>query len=101
MPAPPGMAYTAVGMQRALESAIGLPSRSTRALRMLSLLMPAEVRRYFMMPLLAACPERLLPERRLPEFDLVSLGIDDPTERALFRGLGRVDDGAPFRAQRR
>src|ERR1700730_5774360 len=50
--APPGMAYTAVGMQRALDSAIGLPSRSTRALRMLSLLMPAEVSRNFMMPLL-------------------------------------------------
>ncbi len=31
MPAPPGMAYTAVGMQRALDSAIGLPSRSTSA----------------------------------------------------------------------
>jgi hypothetical protein len=32
MPAPPGMAYAAVGMHRALDSAIGLPSRSTSAL---------------------------------------------------------------------
>src|SRR5216683_1968337 len=39
-------------MTRALDSAIGLPRDSTRALRMLSLLMPDEVRRYFMMPLL-------------------------------------------------
>src|SRR6266568_7515556 len=39
-------------MQRALDSAIGLPSRLTRALRMLSLLMPADVSRNFMMPLL-------------------------------------------------
>src|SRR5687767_15013940 len=42
----------AVGMQRALDSAIGLPSRSTSALRMLVFLMPAEVSRNFMMPLL-------------------------------------------------
>ena len=47
------MAYDAVGMQRALDSAIGLPSRSTSALWMLVFLMPAEVRRNFMMPLLA------------------------------------------------
>src|SRR5260221_6759663 len=47
--APPGMAYAAVGMQRALDSAIGLPSRSTRALPMLSLEMPPDVRRNFMM----------------------------------------------------
>src|SRR5262249_18523514 len=40
-------------MTRALDSAIGLPSRSTRAVRMLSLLMPDEVSRNFMMPLLA------------------------------------------------
>src|SRR5437588_364774 len=34
----------AVGMKRALESAIGLPSRSTRASRMLPFLIPADVR---------------------------------------------------------
>src|SRR4249920_935357 len=45
--APPVMAYIAVGMKRALDSAIGLPKRSTNALRMLVLLMPAEVRRSF------------------------------------------------------
>src|SRR5450759_4922044 len=52
MAAPPGMAYVAVGMQRALHSAIGLPRRSISAFRMLAFLMPAEVRRNLMMPLL-------------------------------------------------
>jgi hypothetical protein len=51
-PAPPGMAYAAVGMQRALDSAIGLPSRSTSVLWMLVLLMPAEVRRSLIIPFL-------------------------------------------------
>src|SRR5574342_779522 len=46
--APPGKAYVAVGMQRALDSAIGLPSRSTSAPWMLAFLMPAEVSRNFM-----------------------------------------------------
>src|SRR5215218_6850426 len=39
----------AVGMQRALDSAIGLPSRSTSALWMLVFLMRAEVRRSLML----------------------------------------------------
>src|SRR6266700_7912947 len=39
-------------MTRALDSAIGLPRRSTSTSRILVLLMPPEVRRYFMMPLL-------------------------------------------------
>src|SRR5258708_37453859 len=39
-------------MTRALDSAIGLPRRSTSASRILVLLMPSEVRRSFMMPLL-------------------------------------------------
>ncbi len=39
-PAPPGMAYDAVGMHRALASASGLPSRSTNASWMLAFLMP-------------------------------------------------------------
>jgi hypothetical protein len=47
------MAYTAVGMQSALDSAIGLPSRSTKALWMLVFLMPAEVSRNFTMLSLA------------------------------------------------
>src|SRR5882672_10686950 len=47
IPAPPAMAYIAVGTKRALASAIGLPRRSTNALRMLVLLMPADVRRSF------------------------------------------------------
>src|SRR3954467_15070573 len=37
-------------MQRALDSAIGLPSRSTRASLMLAFLIPADVRRSFMLP---------------------------------------------------
>src|SRR4029450_10286188 len=40
-------------MQRALDSAIGLPRRSMSASWILVFLMPAEGRRYFMMPLLA------------------------------------------------
>jgi hypothetical protein len=52
----------AVGMQSALDSAIGLPRRSTNASWMLVFLMPAEVSRNFMMPLLAILmkAERLL-----------------------------------------
>jgi hypothetical protein len=46
--APPRMAYIAVGTKRALASEIGLPRRSTNALRIFVLLMPAEVRRSFM-----------------------------------------------------
>src|SRR5215469_16118140 len=41
-------------MTRALDSVIGLPSRSTRAVRMLSLLMPPDVSRNFMIPLLSS-----------------------------------------------
>jgi hypothetical protein len=51
VPGPP-TGYVAVGMQRALDSAIGLPSRSTSALLMLVFLMSAEVRRSFTMPFL-------------------------------------------------
>src|SRR5919106_4405954 len=45
-----GCPYIAVGMQRALDSLIGLPSRSTSASWMLAFLMPADVRRSFMRP---------------------------------------------------
>src|SRR4051812_17135809 len=45
-----GCAYIAVGMQRALESAIGLPRRSTRAASMLWLLTPPDVSSSFMPP---------------------------------------------------
>jgi hypothetical protein len=48
MSAPLGKAYIAVGTKRALASATGLPRRSTSALWMEVLLMPAEVRRSFM-----------------------------------------------------
>src|SRR6266545_7753933 len=73
-PAPPGMAYTAVGIHRALASAIGLPSRSTSALWILVFLMPAEVRRYFMMPLL---DDFLGAERLLESLSLI-LKQNDP-----------------------
>src|SRR5689334_17210100 len=46
-----GCPYDAVGMQRALDSAIGLPSSSTSASWMLAFLMPADVSRNRMMPL--------------------------------------------------
>jgi hypothetical protein len=49
----PPMAYAAVGMQRALDSAIGLPRSPTRASLMLVFLMPADVRRSFITPSLA------------------------------------------------
>ena len=45
-----GCPYIAVGMQRAVASLIGLPRRSTSALWMLGFLMPADVRRSFMLP---------------------------------------------------
>src|SRR5438094_6461827 len=74
--APSGLAYAAVGMQRALDSAIGLPRRSTSALWILVFLMPAEVRRYFIMPLFVDVmrAERLLQSLalRLKQNDRVS-----------------------------
>jgi len=45
-----GCPYIAVGMQSALDSTIGLPSKSTSALRMLAFLMPADVRRNLILP---------------------------------------------------
>jgi hypothetical protein len=43
-----GWPYVAVGMQRALDSGIGLPRRSTSASLMLVFVMPADVRRNLM-----------------------------------------------------
>src|SRR3954462_8209077 len=45
-----GWPYSAVGMHRALESSFGLPSRSTRASRMLVFVTPPDVRRSFKLP---------------------------------------------------
>src|SRR6187401_1269292 len=45
-----GWPYSAVGMHRALESLIDLPSRSTRASRMLVFVTPPDVRRSFKLP---------------------------------------------------
>src|SRR4051794_10318075 len=55
--------YIAVGMQRALDSLIGLPSRSTSAFWMLVFLMPADVRRSLMLP-----PGSVLQVRRLSAY---------------------------------
>src|SRR6266496_5620711 len=84
MAAPPGMAYAAVGMQRALDSAIGLPSRSTSALWMLVLLMPAEVSRNFMIPLLA---DFMGAERLLKSLSLRLKQNDPRTVRLRFSQL--------------
>ncbi len=53
-----GCPYAAVGMQRALESAIDLPRRSTNAWRMLAFLTPADVRRSLKMPPDSSATER-------------------------------------------
>src|SRR6476661_10679854 len=59
-----GWPYAAVGMQRALHSAIGLPRRPTRASWMLGFLMPADVRRHFTAaPVLAVCGGVLIAAR--------------------------------------
>jgi hypothetical protein len=48
-----GWPYSAVGMHRALDSAIGLPSRPASASRMLVFVTPPDVRRSLT---LASCP---------------------------------------------
>src|SRR5262245_54119305 len=45
-----GCPYAAVGMHRAVESAVGLPRRSTNAWWMLAFLTPADVRRSLKIP---------------------------------------------------
>jgi hypothetical protein len=54
-----------VGMQRALDSPIGLPRRSTRASWMLVFLMPAEVRRNLIVPFLGEIVVAVLDEPKL------------------------------------
>src|SRR4051812_48881564 len=56
-----GCPYSAVGMHRALQSVIGLPKRSTSALRMLAFLIPPEVRRSFTPPIAADRDMRSFP----------------------------------------
>jgi hypothetical protein len=63
--APSGLAYAAVGMQRALDSPIGLPRRSTSASWMLVFLMPAEVRRNLIVPFLGEIVVAVLDEPKL------------------------------------
>src|SRR5437870_11411786 len=61
-----GCPYAAVGMQRAPDSAIGLPSRSTSASWMLAFLMQAEVRRSLMLPPGVITAGENAPEPRQP-----------------------------------
>src|ERR1700756_2745022 len=56
-----GCPYAAVGMMRALDSAIGLPRRSTSALWMLGLLMPPDVRSNLKLSLLITVLGRRSP----------------------------------------
>ena len=52
-----GCPHCAVGMQSARDSEIGLPSRSTRASRMLSFVTPPDVRRSFTTPPELSCDD--------------------------------------------
>src|SRR5215207_10409514 len=45
--------------------------------------------------------ERSLTRRWLPQFDLVSLGIDDPAKLAVLGVVDLVEDVAAFRFERR
>src|SRR6266516_5725591 len=75
---PPGVAlgctYAAVGMQRALDSAIGLPRRSTSASWMLAFLIPESVSRSFMMPFPELC-RRPVSEAVVGLAERVALGM--------------------------
>src|SRR6266536_2144367 len=80
-PAPSGLAYIAVGMQRASDSAIGLPRRSTSASWMLVFLMPAEVRRNLMLPPGVITAGENGPEPRQPSLiqgSFRNAGLGDP-----------------------
>src|SRR5258706_8733543 len=70
-------------MMRALHSAIGLPSRLTSALWMLGFLMPLDVSRNFMMPLLAD----LMGAERLLQFLLLRCGYTTCRPTARVSGL--------------
>jgi hypothetical protein len=58
------MPYIAVGMHKAVDSAMGLPSMSTSAARMLWLLTPPEVRSSFMTRLPRGLTSRRPPRRQ-------------------------------------
>src|SRR6266540_185784 len=87
-PAPSGLAYIAVGMQRASDSGIGLPSRSTSASWMLVFLMPAEVRRNLMLPPGVIPAGENAPEPRQPSLVKGSFPNTGPVRRSL--AFGRV-----------
>jgi hypothetical protein len=83
--APAFMPWFAVGMQRALDSAIGLPRRSTSPSRMPAFLMPAEVSR----SLMDANPSTTPREDRDEETD----GDHDAEPRRGDAGAGRAGGG--------
>src|SRR5262245_59087935 len=85
-----GCPYCAVGMHRALESAIGLPRRSINALRMLAFLTPADVSRSLKMPPDSSALQRPAAsaefrDRRLADLPacLVMCGHDEIGSRAV------------------
>src|SRR5262245_45924898 len=75
-----GCPYCAVGMHRALQSAIGLSSRSTSASRILVFLTPADVRRSLKMSPDSSVVDRRTPATRLPGSHLLYEQLaPDPT----------------------
>src|SRR5689334_10851057 len=84
-----GCPYIAVGMHRALDSAIGLPSRSTRASRMLAFVTPPDVRRSFMVPPESQSDGRVL--RRNPVAGARLFGVES---------IQKSPDGRLMRARR-
>src|SRR5256714_11627992 len=87
--APPGLPwgcpYPAVGMQRALDSAIGLPSRSTSASWMLVFLIPADVRRNLKLPPGATVSEWCLLRRLSKRARIIVRGRDGDHDTASLR----------------
>src|SRR3954447_5113410 len=85
----------AVGMTRAVDSAIGLPSSSTSASWMLGLWIPAEVSRSFMVPFLGcpyggACGRSTLQRTAPPRSDTATKNLSrtPPAALAVRQSLG-------------
>ena len=95
-----GCPYVAVGMQRALDSAIGLPSRSTSASWMLVFLMPAEVRRSRQAPPGVAGRCRLCGLDLATHNPRVLADLASPHEPVLLEQLGGRGEEEPARASR-
>src|SRR5690349_5473186 len=82
-----GCPYDAVGMQRALDSAIGLPSSSTSASWMLWFLIPADVRSKRMLPSPTAESNTAVRSRNVVPGGSPGLG-DPPGTTPKFRDMG-------------